>query len=145
MNSPIDRQGARIRDMYILKDNIPQNYWGDCQFRYYLGVTDSFIAGNFKVDGGNTSEAELRNSKYLEVVEFSDFSVDPLTGDFAGEIRLAYWNDGTSTTPVSGGSVSGNLPELLMNIKLSNELKQYNNYLVPSVIVIEDVTISGAI
>ncbi|MBP3199436.1 MAG: TldD/PmbA family protein [Butyrivibrio sp.] len=145
MNSPIDRQGAEIRDMYILKDNIPQNYWGDCQFRYYLGVTDSFIAGNFKVDGGNTSEAELRNSKYLEVVEFSDFNVDPLTGDFAGEIRLAYWNDGESTTPVSGGSVSGNLPELLKNIKLSKELKQYNNYLIPSVIVIKDVTISGAI
>ena len=33
-NSPIDSQGAKTRDMYILKQNIPENYWGDCQFRY---------------------------------------------------------------------------------------------------------------
>lgn len=144
MNSPIDKQGAEIRDMYILKDNVPENYWGDCQFRYYLGVSDSFIAGNFLVEGGSSSEEVIRNGQYLEAVEFSDFSVDPLTGDFAGEIRLAYWHDGDKTTPVSGGSVSGSLPELIKNIKLSTELKQYNNYLIPSVIKIDNATIAGA-
>ncbi len=143
-NSPIDSQGAKTRDMYILKQNIPENYWGDCQFRYYLGVTDSFIVGNMQVEGGELSEEELRSGNYLEAVEFSDFNVDPLTGDFAGEIRLAYWHDGEKVTPVSGGSVSGSLPELIKNVRLSKELKQYNNYLVPSVTRIENVTISGA-
>jgi PmbA protein len=144
MNSPIDRQGARIHDMYVLKDNVPENFFGDCQFRYYLGFKDSFIPGNFSVEGGSSSEQEIRQGSYLEPVEFSDFSVDPLTGDMAGEIRLAYWHDGDKVTPVSGGSVSGSIMELLPNIRMSRELKQYNNYLIPSVIRLENVTIAGA-
>ena len=130
--------------MYLLKDNIPENYWGDCQFRYYLGVTDSFIAGNFAVDGGSLSEKELREGTYIEPVEFSDFSVDPITGDFAGEIRLAYYHKDGKTTPVTGGSVSGNIPTLMKNFRISKEQKQYNNFLMPSVIRIDDVTIAGA-
>ncbi len=142
-NSPVDAEGARTHDMYLIKDNIPENYWGNCQFRYYLGVKDSFIVGNFKAEGGSSTEEELRRGQYLEPVEFSDLSVDPITGDIAGEIRLAYWHDGENVIPVSGGSVSGNLAELSKNIKFSRELKQYNNYQIPSVIKIENVTIAG--
>jgi PmbA protein len=143
-NCPIDSQGAKVHDMYIIRDNVPENFWGDCQFRYYLDVKDSFIVGNFAVEGGSSSEAEIRQGQYLEPVEFSDFSVDPLTGDIAGEIRLAYWHDGDKVTPVSGGSVSGSVPELMNDLKLSKELKQYNNMLMPSVIRLENVTIAGA-
>ncbi len=142
-NSPVDAEGAKTHDMYLIKDNIPENYWGNCQFRYYLGVKDSFIVGNFKAEGGSSTEEELRQGQYLEPVEFSDLSVDPITGDIAGEIRLAYWHDGENVIPVSGGSVSGNLTELSKNIKFSKELKQYNNYQIPSVIKIENVTIAG--
>ena len=130
--------------MYIIKDNVPENFWGDCQFRHYLGVKDSFIVGNFATEAGSSTEAELRSGKYLEPVEFSDFSVDHITGDIAGEIRLAYLHDGDTVTAVSGGSVSGNLNELMKNVKLSKELKQYNNLLIPSVVKLENVTISGA-
>ncbi len=144
MNMPVDSEGAEIRDMYIIKDNVPENYWGNVQFRYYLGVQDSFIAGNFMAEGGKETEEEIRQGEYLEPVEFSDFSVDPLTGDFAGEIRLAYWHEGDKVTPVCGGSISGSLPELIGDIKLSKELRQYDNNLVPKVIRIENVTLAGA-
>ena len=143
-NAPVDSQGAEIRDMYILKNNVPENFWGDVQFSYYLGVQDSFIASNFAAEGGEVSESELRNGNYLEPVEFSDFSVDPITGDIAGEIRLAYWHEGDKVTPVRGGSVSGTLAELIKNVRLSRELSQYDNTLVPSAIRIEGVTVTGA-
>ena len=130
--------------MYILKDNVPENFWGDVQFRYYLGVPDSFIASNFAAEGGSLSESELRCGNYLEPVEFSDFSVDPVMGDFAGEIRLAYWHEGDKVTPVSGGSVSGTLSDLIRNVRLSKELKQYDTTLIPSAVKIENVTITGA-
>ena len=142
-NYPVDSEGAKTKDMYLIKDNVPENYWGDCQFRYYLGVKDSYIVGNFQAEGGSNTEAELRQGTYLEPVEFSDFSVDIITGDIAGEIRLAYLHEGDKVTPVSGGSVSGSLPELINNMKLSKELKQYNNVLMPSVIKLENVTIAG--
>ena len=143
-NGSVDAEGAPVHDMYIIKDNVARNYWGDCQFRYYLGVKDSFNVSNFAAEGGSSTEAEIRSGKYLEPVEFSDFSVDHITGDIAGEIRLAYLHDGDKVTVVSGGSVSGNLNELMKNAKLSKELKQYNNIVVPAVVKLENVTISGA-
>ena len=130
--------------MDIIKNNVPVSYWGGVQFRKYLGVEDSFIATNFKAEGGKLSESEIRTGTYLEPVEFSDFSVDIFTGEIAGEIRLAYWHEGDKVTPVCGGSVTGTLTELISDVKLSKELRQYDNYLVPSVIKIENVTIAGA-
>lgn len=143
-NYAIDAEGAAFKDMYLVKDNVPKCYWGDAQFRYYLGVKDSYIVGNFTAEGGELTEKELRNGSYLEPVEFSDFSVNPITGEIAGEIRLAYLHDGNSVTAVSGGSVSGNLNELMKNVRFSKELKQYNNIVVPSVVKLENVTIAGA-
>ncbi len=143
-NFAVDSEGAKAHDMYIIKDNVAENYWGDCQFRYYTGVRDSFIVSNFKAEGGSYEEADLRTGTYLEPVEFSDFSVDTITGDIAGEIRLAYYHDGDKVTAVSGGSVSGNLGEILKDIKMTKQLKQYNNSLIPSVIRLENVTIAGA-
>ena len=130
--------------MDIIKDNVPVSYWGGVQFRHYLGVEDSFIATNFKAEGGRLSESEIRTGTYLEPVEFSDFSVDIITGEIAGEIRLAYWHEGDKVTPVCGGSVTGTLTELISDVKLSKELRQYDTCLVPSVIKIENVTITGA-
>ncbi len=143
-NIAIDSEGAMVHDMYLIRDNVAENYWGSCQFRYYLGVKDSYEVCNFAAEGGSSTEAELRCGKYLEPVEFSDFSVDPITGEIAGEIRLAYLHDGDSVVAVSGGSVSGNLNELMKNVKFSKELKQYNNVVVPSVVKLENVTIAGA-
>ncbi len=142
-NTPVDSEGAQVRDMDIIRENVPVSFWGDAQFRYYLGV-DAFIASNFKAEGGKLSESEIRTGTYLEPVEFSDFSVDMVTGDIAGEIRLAYWHDGEKLTPVTGGSVSGNLAELVKNIKLSKELRQYDTCLIPSVTKLEGVTVTGA-
>lgn len=143
-NTPVDSEGAPVHDMFFLKDNVPESYWGDVQFRTYLDVKDGCIIGNYSAEGGSSSEAELRQGDYLEPVEFSDFSISLIEGAFAAEIRLAYLHEGDKVTPVSGGSVTGDLNELLKNVKLSKELKQYNNFLVPSVIKMENVTVAGS-
>ena len=143
-NMPVDAEGAKIRDMYIIKENVPENFWGDAQFRYYLGVTDGFIAGNFVAEGGTLSESEIRSGNYLEPVEFSDFSIDVITGDIAGEIRLAYLHEGDKITPVTGGSVSGSLLELIKDARFSKETRQYDNCLIPSVTRLSNVTVTGA-
>ena len=93
--------------------------------------------------GGTESEAELRTGDFLEVVEFSDFQVDSITGDIAGEIRLAYLHQGGKVTPVCGGSVSGSFPELLKTMRFSKESRQYNTMLIPSVTRLQGVTVTG--
>lgn len=143
-NFVYDREGAPIRDLTVIAEDIPQAYWGDQMFASYLGLKDSFIISNYEVAGGTKTEAEIRSGKYLEIVEFSDFQVSEISGDIFGEIRLGYYHDGDQVTAVSGGSVSGNMREYLNEMYLSKEQVQYNNAKIPSCTRLMNVTIAGA-
>ena len=143
-NAAYDPEGAPVRDLTLIDQGRAAAYWGERQFSQYLGVEDAFIASNFSVSGGTESEENLRAGDYLEVVEFSDFQCDAMTGDIAGEIRLAYLHQGGSVRPVSGGSVSGNMAELVSSFRFSRELRQYDCLLIPSLTRLKDVTVTGA-
>lgn len=143
-NQAYDREGAKVRDLLILDQNIPVQYYGPRQFSQYLDVKDSFIPGNFMAEGGTKSASELRCGNYLEIVEFSDFQVETMTGAIAGEIRLGYLHEGDKMTIVSGGSVSGSMTDFVKEMYLSKELKQYNNMLIPAVTRLEQVSVTGA-
>ena len=143
-NARFDAEGAPTRDLTILENGVPVHYFGSRQFSQYLGLEDSFIPGNFEVTGGTAGEEELRSGCFLEVVEFSDFQVDPLNGDLAGEIRLAYWHDGTGAVqPVSGGSISGTLSKLVSDLRCSTESRQYDTLRIPAVTRLFGVTVTG--
>ena len=143
-NAAFDPEGAPIRDLALIRRGKAENYWGGRQFSQYLGLEDSFLASNFAVSGGTESESDLRSGDYLEVVEFSDFQCDPVTGDIAGEIRLGYLHQGGRVTPVSGGSVSGSMAEMAKNFRFSKELRQYDCLLIPSVTRLPGATVTGA-
>lgn len=142
-NAAYDSDGHKIEDRILIQDNICCNYWGNQQFSQYVGKSEACIFSNFKVEGGQRSVEELKMQPYLEVVEFSDFQTDPTSGDFAGEIRLAYYYDGKKTTCVSGGSISGNIQDTQKNFLFSKELKQHNNMIVPDTVCMFDVNITG--
>ena len=142
-NRAFDAEGAPIRDAVILRAGVPEHYLGGRMFSCYMGLTDSFIPGNFAVSGGTKSEEELRQGRYLEVVEFSDFQVDAMTGDIFGEIRLAYWHDGETVTPVSGGSISGDMHDFVREMYLSAETVQFDNFRIPAVTKLCGVTVTG--
>ena len=141
-NRLYDSEGAPIRDVPLLENGVARHYLGSRMFSSYLGLEDSFIPTNFTVSGGTEKEAELRRGPFLEVVEFSDFQVDAVTGDLFGEIRLGYWNDGEKTVPVTGGSISGSMLSLVENMRLSSETVQYNNWSVPSVTLLKGVSVT---
>ena len=143
-NTAWDDEGAPVRDMTLIDHGKAVSYWGSRQFSQYLGLESSFSASNFVVSGGTESAAELRAGNFLEVVEFSDFQADPITGDIAGEIRLAYLHQGGKVTPVSGGSVSGNIRELGDGFRFSKESRQYDCLLIPAVTRLQGATVTGA-
>ncbi len=143
LNRAFDAEGAPIRDTVMLRAGVPEHFLGGRMFSAYMGLEDSFIPGNYAVSGGTKTEAELRQGSYLEVVEFSDFQADSMTGDIFGEIRLAYWHDGETVTPVSGGSVSGNMHDLVKEMYLSAERTQYDAFLLPAVTKLCGVTVTG--
>lgn len=144
-NGAYDSEGARIRDLTLIDGGKAVSYWGSRQFSQYLGLEDSFAANNFVVSGGSAPAEELRKGDWLEVVEFSDFQVDMVTGDIAGEIRLAYLHRDGKTVPVCGGSVSGNMNEMVKEMRFSAERRQYNTLLIPAVTRLNGMTVTGAV
>lgn len=143
-NFSYDEEGAPLDDLVLLNRYIPENYWGSRMYTQYLGMERSGIVYNYEISGGSRSEAELRSGKYLEIVEFSDFQVDSMSGDIFGEIRLGYYHDGENVKIITGGSVSGNMEQFIKNMHFSKELVQYNNVKIPAVTKLADVTITGA-
>ena len=141
---PIDKEGAEIRDRTLIRNGVVESLWGPRQFSQYLGVEDSALAENFVVEGGACSEAELRKGDYLEVVEFSDFQVDPVGGDIAGEIRLGYLHQNGTVRIVTGGSVSGRMTDAIPTMRFSAETEQYDTYVIPRVTLLKKLKITGA-
>jgi len=128
-----------------MEAGIPKAFHGSTRFSYYMGEKDTFILSNYEVSGGTYSSEELLKGPVLECVYFSDFQVDTLTGDIFGEIRLAYLHEADGTVkPVTGGSVSGNLRMLMMDMKMSEERTRYDNALIPTYTRLSGVTVTGA-
>lgn len=143
-NFVYDEEGAPIRDELLLENGIVRNYWGNAQYSSYLGLKNTFLVSNYEADGGSRSEEEIRSGQYLEIVEFSDFQVDAITGNVFGEIRLGYLHDGGQVKIVSGGSVSGSMRDYAKEMYCSRETAQYDNVRIPSVTKLMNVTVTGA-
>lgn len=143
-NDAYDAEGAPVRDMDLIRDGITEGYHGSRKFSSYLKLSDSFLPGNFSVSGGSRSADGIREGRYLEVMEFSDFQVNSISGNIAGEIRLGYLHDGGKTKIVSGGSVSGSMRDFVKTMAFSKEQRQYDNMLIPAVTRLRDVTVAGA-
>ena len=144
-NFSCDPEGAPIRNAVLIRDSVPEKFIGSRMFSQYLGLRDSFSISNWRVTGGSRSAEEIRSGKFLEIVEFSNFGVDAVTGDIFGEIRLAYYHDGTGRViPVSGGSISGNMQDNLAKMRMSKETRIYSNAEIPAVTRLESIMVAGA-
>ena len=143
-NAAFDAEGAPIRDTVMIEDGVARHFLGSRQFSCGLGLTDSFIPGNIVISGGTASDEALRRGDYLEAVDFSDFQVNPLTGDIAGEIRLAYWHHDGVVTPVSGGSVSGSMFDYIRTMRMSRRQRPFDSFLIPALTRLSGVRLTGA-
>ncbi|MBQ6654103.1 MAG: hypothetical protein IJM79_01080 [Erysipelotrichaceae bacterium] len=143
-NQPYSLEGCKARDFFLVKDGVYANYHGDNTTAYYLGIKDIAPAYNFVVSPGSKSLAEMEKQPYLKAVQFSGLMVNPVTGDFGGEIRLAYLYDGEKVTPVTSGSITGNMKTALNNCYLSRETVQLDNCVVPAAVELFDISVAGS-
>jgi predicted Zn-dependent protease len=139
-----DEDGFPLKPVNIIENGILQRYWGDNRHSYYLNIEASGSIKNIKIDGGSRTINELKNEPYLEIHIFSDFQIDPLTGNFGGEIRLGHYYNGEDTVAITGGSISGNIKKVQKEMYLSKELQQINNFIGPESIKLLNVNISGS-
>lgn len=125
---PYSCEGIALKKLELIKDNIAQYITGNARFAFYLGINPTGECNSYKLECGNTSIEDLKTGKYLRVVNFSDFQMDSLSGQIGGEYRLAYYYDGTKEIPVTNGSISANINDIVKSVKLSSESQSSYNF-----------------
>ncbi len=139
----IDSDGVKLKELTLYENGVLKSYVGDSKHCQYLGIEPTGRIPNAVFAPGKTPKKELISGECLEVISFSAFGIDPITGDFGGEIRLAYHHDGGKTTPVTGGSVTGNITQVHNDMLFSKETEIIENYECPSAIKIAGARLSG--
>jgi PmbA protein len=107
-----------------------------------LPATGAF--GDTEVAPGRTPAAELLAEPHVEIVTFSWFNPDGVTGDFACEIRLGYRVEGGVRTPFRGGMLVGNVLDALAAAQWSRESGFYGDYQGPTTARFGRLTVAAA-
>ncbi|MDE7326999.1 MAG: hypothetical protein K2N63_12135 [Lachnospiraceae bacterium] len=142
-NVPFSDEGIPMEDRELIKDGKLQMIHGGNRFAQYLGIEPTGGYNGYKVDAGNISLEQMKKQPYLEVVNFSDFQMNGFTGHFGGEIRLAFLYDGTTVTPVTGGSVNGNIFEAQKSFVFSKEMQVEKDFEGPKAVAMDGVCVAG--
>ncbi len=120
-----------LNEILLMKDGKLLNLHGNSRYSQYVGARATGSIANVMVEGGSQEYEEMIKGECLEVVSFSDFQIDPVTGDFGGEVRLALHRQFGHNTPMTGGSITGNIKDVQENWTLSKETDMFDNYLCP--------------
>ena len=140
-SAKFDSDGMSLDKMNIVHDGKAVNYFGDNRYGQYLGEQPTGSLPCLHVATGSLSEEEMKQGAYLEIVSMSGLQVDFFSDYIGGEIRLAYYCDGETVTPVTGISISGSVTEALNTIRLSSKEAIHNGYVGPDKAVVENLKI----
>ncbi len=142
-NVPFSDEGIPMKNRELVKDGKLMMIHGGNRFARYLGIAPTGNFDGYKVEAGNVSIEQMKEQPYLEVVNFSDFQMDWFTGHFGGEIRLAFLYDGKTVTPVTGGSVNGNIFEAQKSLVFSKEMQVEKDFEGPKAVAMDGVSVAG--
>ena len=142
--APVDAEGTPLRPVEIIRSGVFVNYVATSRYAQYLNVPITGAPGNIQVSAGATREQHLRGNNYFEIVSFSWFNPNSLSGDVSAEIRLGYhWVNGRKTA-FRGGTFSGNVFKDILNARFSKEVMQSGEYYGPRAIMFKGARINKA-
>ncbi len=143
-SAPYDLDGFPLAPTPCIEAGIAKAFVGPGRYAHYLGLPPSGDYGLFSAAGGSLTDAELRSRPHLEVAFFSNFNMDLDSGDFGGEVRLAWHFDGKTRRPITGGSVTGSMFENRGLMRLSRERSLASSMFGPSTVLLPLVSVTPA-
>ncbi|HUY79255.1 MAG TPA: metallopeptidase TldD-related protein [Ktedonobacterales bacterium] len=142
-----DADGLPATEVALIENGVLRRQWADARYAAYLGVTPTGQTGNLAVGRGSASLDALRaldGAPVYEIVSFSAFGPDPVTGDFTAEIRLGYQHDATGVRPIKGGSLTGNIFTALQDVRFSANAYTDGVYYGPAAARFGDLSVAGS-
>ena len=142
--APYSKEGIPMRDRKLLEDGVLQSFHGRNRFCRYLNAEPTGNYRKFSCDNpGTMTFDEMKQRPCLWAVTFSGFDMDPFSGHFAGEIRLAYLCENGRLTPVTGGSVNGSILDAQKEIVFSKDRYAEIGYDGPYAMLLKNVAVAG--
>lgn len=144
-SSRYDGFGTPMARTLLVQDNVLKNFWATKRHADYLKVPVTGDFGNVEVAAGSRSEKEINESgRVYQLLAFSVFEPNSLTGAFSAEIRMGYEITPQGRKPIKGGSVAGTLSRAFQNVHFSQERVQRERYLGPRAILCQGLTLAGS-
>ena len=140
-SAKFDADGLSLGSIRIVEEGKAVNYFGGNAYGQYLGEKPTGNLRCMLVDTGSAAAAAFESGPYLEVISMSGLQVDMNSDYIGGEIRLAYYHDGSELIPVTGVSISGGLSDVLNHIVLSAEVGVHDGYIGPDKAILKNVKI----
>ncbi|MGE5251693.1 MAG: metallopeptidase TldD-related protein [Bacteroidota bacterium] len=137
-----DEEGLPAGRVELIRDNTLVNFAASQRYAEYLQIPATGDFGGVEVAPGPSGAATLLHEPYVEVIEFSWFNPDRITGDFATEIRLGYLVKGGKRKPFKGGQLIGNYMQALANARWSAETGFFGRYLGPHTVRFEGLKLA---
>lgn len=136
-----DADGLDLGSIQVISDGVAVNYYGTNRYGQYLGEKPTGNLSIVCVAPGSVKETELAEGPYLEVVSMSGLQVDFYNDYIGGEVRLAYYHDGSKVTPVTGISITGSAAAVLRTLRLSERTAVLSRYTGPHKAILQDMKI----
>jgi predicted Zn-dependent protease len=138
-----DEEGLPGQRLLLIENGRLANYWAQKRHADYLSLPVTGSYGDVELPPGVTPAAGLLSGAYIEIVQFSQFDADSITGEFASEIRFGYRVQDGQRTPLRGGMLVGGMLEALANVRWSAETGFFGSYQGPVAARFEDLRISA--
>jgi len=142
-----DADGLPATEVALIENSVLRRQWADARYAAYLGVEPTGRTGNLAVGRGAASLDALRaldGAPVYEVVSFSAFAPDQVTGDFSAEIRLGYLHDARGVRPIKGGTLSGNVFTALQDVRFSASAYTDGVYYGPAAARFGELSVAGS-
>jgi PmbA protein len=126
-----DGEGLPAQRVQLIRNNELMAFSASQRYADYLGLPATGAFGGVELPAGSKTASALLDEPYVEIIQFSWFNPDPITGDFSTEIRFAYLVENGVGKPFRGGQLVGNFLEALADVRWSAETGMFGNYLGP--------------
>lgn len=138
-----DDEGLPAQRIALIHENELVAFAANQRYADYLNLPATGAFGAVELPAGQVKSAELLVEPYVEIIQFSWFNPDSITGDFATEIRLGYLVQNGRRKPFRGGQLVGNYLDALADVRWSAETGFFGNYLGPQTARFNDLKIVG--
>jgi predicted Zn-dependent protease len=138
-----DEEGLPAQRVELIRDNTLVNFTASQRYADYLKLTPTGAFGGVEIPPGKWEQAALLEEPYMEVSLFSWFNPDPITGDFATEIRLGYIVENGVRKPFKGGQLIGSYLDALANVRWCKDTGFMGYYTGPVCARFGDLKIAG--